>query len=182
MGLRSVKRCLPTERWKGRGPNAFALHFALMPPLNALKAFGAAARSESFTRAAEELIVPQGAVSHQVKALEEAPDVRLFKRERQYPAFAYPVANTFWWCATLSARREMACEKAWTVRRGDSSFEASAIPFAGRGRTPVALLFILSRERGSCIAPAFANYPEGSDAMTTISAKSGNDPDQHVHG
>jgi LysR family glycine cleavage system transcriptional activator len=41
-----------------------------LPPLNALKAFEAAARHESFTRAAEELFVTQGAVSHQVKALE----------------------------------------------------------------------------------------------------------------
>ena len=41
-----------------------------LPPLNALKAFEAAARYESFTRAAEELCVTQGAVSHQVKALE----------------------------------------------------------------------------------------------------------------
>ena len=40
-----------------------------LPPLNALKAFEAAARHESFTRAAEELCVTQGAVSHQVKAL-----------------------------------------------------------------------------------------------------------------
>ena len=42
-----------------------------LPPLNALKAFEAAARHESFTKAAEELCVTQGAVSHQVKALEE---------------------------------------------------------------------------------------------------------------
>ena len=41
-----------------------------LPPLNALKAFEATARSESFTRASEELCVTQGAVSHQVKALE----------------------------------------------------------------------------------------------------------------
>src|SRR5437763_11068667 len=41
-----------------------------LPPLNALKAFEAAARHESFTRAAEELCVTQGAVSHQVKGLE----------------------------------------------------------------------------------------------------------------
>jgi hypothetical protein len=41
-----------------------------LPPLNALKAFEAAARHESFTRAAEELCVTQGAVSHQVKVLE----------------------------------------------------------------------------------------------------------------
>jgi len=41
-----------------------------LPPLNSLKAFEAAARHESFTRAAEELNVTQGAVSQQVKALE----------------------------------------------------------------------------------------------------------------
>src|SRR5665213_3715441 len=54
-----------------------------LPPLNALKAFEAAARSESFTRAAEELNVTQGAVSHQVKALEGILGVKLFNRERQ---------------------------------------------------------------------------------------------------
>lgn len=54
-----------------------------LPPLNALKAFEAAARSESFTRAAEELCVTQSAVSHQVKALEATLGIKLFNRERQ---------------------------------------------------------------------------------------------------
>lgn len=54
-----------------------------LPPLNALKAFEAAARYESFTRAAEELCVTQGAVSHQVKALEAELGLKLFNRERQ---------------------------------------------------------------------------------------------------
>jgi len=54
-----------------------------LPPLNAIKAFEAAARHESFTRAAEELFVTQGAVSHQVKALEEEFGLKLFTRERQ---------------------------------------------------------------------------------------------------
>src|ERR1700741_5584152 len=54
-----------------------------LPPLNALKAFDAAARSDSFTRAAEELNVKQGAVSHQVKALEATLGLKLFNRERQ---------------------------------------------------------------------------------------------------
>ncbi len=54
-----------------------------LPPLNGLKAFEAAARSESFTRAAEELNVTQGAVSHQVKALEKTLGLKLFHRERQ---------------------------------------------------------------------------------------------------
>jgi LysR family transcriptional regulator, glycine cleavage system transcriptional activator len=54
-----------------------------LPQLNALKAFEAAARHVSFTRAAEELCVTQGAVSHQVKALESELGVKLFNRERQ---------------------------------------------------------------------------------------------------
>ncbi len=54
-----------------------------LPPLNGLKAFEAAARSESFTRAAEELNVTQGAISHQVKALEVTLGLKLFHRERQ---------------------------------------------------------------------------------------------------
>jgi LysR family transcriptional regulator, glycine cleavage system transcriptional activator len=54
-----------------------------LPPLNAIKAFEAAARSQSFTRAAEELNVTQGAVSHQVKALEAILGIKLFSRERQ---------------------------------------------------------------------------------------------------
>jgi LysR family glycine cleavage system transcriptional activator len=54
-----------------------------LPSLNALKAFEAAARHESFTRAAEELFVTQGAVSHQVKALEAELGFKLFNRDRQ---------------------------------------------------------------------------------------------------
>jgi LysR family glycine cleavage system transcriptional activator len=54
-----------------------------LPSLNALKAFEAAARHESFTQAARELCVTQGAVSHQVKGLETDLGLRLFQRERQ---------------------------------------------------------------------------------------------------
>src|SRR5689334_19797925 len=54
-----------------------------LPPLNALKAFEAAARSQNFTRAAEELRVTQGAISQQVKALEDTLGLKLFTRERQ---------------------------------------------------------------------------------------------------
>jgi len=53
-----------------------------LPPLNALRAFEAAARHESFTRAAGELHVTPAAVSHQVKTLEEALGIVLFLRER----------------------------------------------------------------------------------------------------
>jgi LysR family transcriptional regulator, glycine cleavage system transcriptional activator len=54
-----------------------------LPPLNAVRAFEAAARHLSFTRAAEELAVTQGAVSHQVKALEAQLGLRLFHRLHQ---------------------------------------------------------------------------------------------------
>jgi LysR family transcriptional regulator, glycine cleavage system transcriptional activator len=50
-----------------------------LPPLNGLKAFEAAARSQSFTRSAEELNVTQGAISHQVKALEDTLGLKLFQ-------------------------------------------------------------------------------------------------------
>jgi len=49
-------------------------------PLNALRAFEAAARHLNFTRAAIELCVSQGAVSHQVAALEERLGTPLFRR------------------------------------------------------------------------------------------------------
>ena len=52
-----------------------------LPSLNALRAFEAAARHESFTKAAEDLNVTQGAVSHQVKALEAEFGLKLFLRE-----------------------------------------------------------------------------------------------------
>jgi LysR family glycine cleavage system transcriptional activator len=51
-----------------------------LPPLNALRAFEAACRHASFTRAAEELFVSQGAVSRQVAALESWLKVQLFVR------------------------------------------------------------------------------------------------------
>ena len=54
-----------------------------LPQLNALRSFEAAARHQSFTRAADELCVTQGAVSHQVKALEAALGLKLFNREHQ---------------------------------------------------------------------------------------------------
>ena len=51
-----------------------------IPPLNALRAFEAAARHLSFKSAAAELCVTPGAVSQQVKSLEEVLGVALFER------------------------------------------------------------------------------------------------------
>jgi LysR family glycine cleavage system transcriptional activator len=51
-----------------------------IPPLNALRAFEAAARTGSFKKAALELHVSQSAISHQIKHLEKVLGVRLFDR------------------------------------------------------------------------------------------------------
>lgn len=52
-----------------------------LPPLNGLRAFAAAGRHLTFRAAAEDLGVTQGAVSQQVRGLEEHLGLRLFLRE-----------------------------------------------------------------------------------------------------
>jgi LysR family transcriptional regulator, glycine cleavage system transcriptional activator len=51
-----------------------------LPPLNSVRAFEAAARHQSFTRAAEELGMTQAAVSYQIKLLEDRIGTPLFIR------------------------------------------------------------------------------------------------------
>jgi LysR family glycine cleavage system transcriptional activator len=51
-----------------------------LPPLNGLKAFEAAARHMSISKAADELHVTPGAVSRQIRALEDVLGARLFRR------------------------------------------------------------------------------------------------------
>ena len=54
--------------------------FYNLPPLTGLAALEAAARHQSFKRAAEELNVTPGAVSHQIRGLEDELGVPLFQR------------------------------------------------------------------------------------------------------
>ncbi|CAI8887369.1 transcriptional regulator GcvA [Methylocaldum szegediense] len=63
-----------------------------LPPLNALRAFEAAARHLSFKKAADELHVTPAAISHQIKALEDHLGVRLFHRGNRTLALT-PVAQ-----------------------------------------------------------------------------------------
>ena len=51
-----------------------------LPSLNALKAFEVAARLESMSQAADELHVTHGAVSRQIRQLEEELGVALFDK------------------------------------------------------------------------------------------------------
>ncbi|MGO1118817.1 LysR family transcriptional regulator [Rhodovibrionaceae bacterium A322] len=55
----------------------------LLPSMSALQAFDAAARTGSFSAAARELNLTQGAVSRQIRTLEEQLAVALFTREKQ---------------------------------------------------------------------------------------------------
>lgn len=68
---------------KGARPIAVDPPRPRLPPLNALRAFEAAARHESFVKAADELGVTPAAVSHQIKALEEWLGCLLFTRHAQ---------------------------------------------------------------------------------------------------
>lgn len=52
-----------------------------LPPLNSIRVFEAAARYNSFSRAAEELHVTNAAVSYQIKQLEEFLNLELFRRD-----------------------------------------------------------------------------------------------------
>jgi LysR family glycine cleavage system transcriptional activator len=54
-----------------------------LPPLNALRVFEAAARHLSFTKAAEELHVTPGAVSQQIKSLEDFIGAPVFRRHKR---------------------------------------------------------------------------------------------------
>src|SRR5471032_631070 len=54
-----------------------------LPPLNALRCFEAAGRLGSFTRAGNELHVTHGAVSRQVRQLEQDLGVLLFDRRNR---------------------------------------------------------------------------------------------------
>lgn len=73
-----------------------------MPPLNPLRAFEVAARHLSFTSAADELCVTQGAVSRSVKALEDYLGQPLFERTghglaltEMSEALAYKLSDAF---------------------------------------------------------------------------------------
>lgn len=66
-----------------------------LPPLGSLRAFEAAARLQSFKRAAEELSVTPTAVSHQIRLLEAQIGVRLFERQTRRVAMTAEAASLY---------------------------------------------------------------------------------------
>lgn len=77
------------------------LEFKKLPPLHALAAFEAVARLQSFARAAEELCVTHGAVSHRIKLLEAHFGVRFFMRRGG--AVTLTTKGTYFLSAVLDA-------------------------------------------------------------------------------
>ena len=86
-----------------------------IPPLNALRAFEAAARHLSFKQAAAELNVTPGAVSQRVKSLEDSLGIRLFDRihnglmlTSEGQAYLTPIRSAF---TNISVATEMITPK-----------------------------------------------------------------------
>ena len=113
-----------------------------LPPLSALRPFEAAARLESFSRAAEELHLTHGAVSRQVRALEEHLHVELFSRHGKRVALT-PEGRAFAE-RIRSALQEIAraCE-ALASRKRDQRLTVSVLPsFASRWLMPRLIRFM----------------------------------------
>jgi LysR family glycine cleavage system transcriptional activator len=107
-----------------------------LPPLNALRAFEAAARHQSFSAAARELNVTHGAVSHQVKALEEWLGMPLF--ERRTRAVSLTDAGSAYLPVIEGAFNQIHGATAGLVRaRGDAPLHVTTTPaFAVRWLAP----------------------------------------------
>src|SRR5450432_1447305 len=107
-----------------------------LPPLSALRPFEAAARLESFSRAAQELHLTHGAVSRQVRALEQHVGAELFSRHGKRVALT-PGGRAF--AARIrNALQEIALAAgALASRRHDPRLTLSVLPsFASRWLMP----------------------------------------------
>lgn len=109
-----------------------------IPPLETLLCFDAAARHESYTRAAQELSLTQSAVSRRIQALEEFLGVALFRRTRH--GVALTASGTIY--ARQMAQRLAAMERdtldamTWQGAGGGSITLAAVPTFATRWLLP----------------------------------------------
>ena len=112
-----------------------------LPPLSSLRPFEAAARLESFSRAAEELHLTHGAVSHQVRALEEHLGVPLFARHGKRVALT-AAGRAF--AETVRSALDAIAAGAEALRsRRDDRLTVSVLPsFASRWLMPRLIRFM----------------------------------------
>lgn len=107
-----------------------------LPPLQTLRAFEAAGRRLSMTLAAEELHLTHGAVSRQIKALEDHLGVRLFYRMTR--RIELTEAGLSFFGAVTRLLAELAREAAVLRRRNDDTrlIVNSGVSFASKWLTP----------------------------------------------
>ncbi len=113
------------------------------PPLAALRPFEAAARLESFSKAADELHLTHGAVSHQVRALEEHLGAPLFHRHGKRVTLT-PAGRAFAERVRAAlAEIVFAADVAASGGRRDNSLTISVLPsFASRWLMPRLIRFM----------------------------------------
>jgi LysR family transcriptional regulator, glycine cleavage system transcriptional activator len=102
-----------------------------LPATGALQAFESAAFHLSFTRAAEELHVTQGAISRQIQALEQHLGVDLFVRERQRIRLSPAGEHYLQHVRSAFDRLEAAALELRTLRRGGGVLQLAILPTYG---------------------------------------------------
>jgi LysR family transcriptional regulator, glycine cleavage system transcriptional activator len=114
-----------------------------LPPLSALRPFEAAARLESFSRAAEELHITHGAVSHQVRALEEFLGTPLFARHGKRVSLSPPGRVFAERIRGALGEIAAAAESVRPARSRDNRITVSVLPsFASRWLMPRLIRFM----------------------------------------
>ena len=146
-----------------------------LPPLSALRPFEAAARLESFSRAAEELHLTHGAVSHQVRALEEHLGVPLFARHGKRVALT-PAGRAF--AERVRGALDDLAAAAGSLRaRRDDRLNISVLPsFASRWLMPRLIRFMDANpkmEVNVIASTALANF---RDDEVDVAIRFGNGP------
>jgi len=113
-----------------------------LPPLSALRPFEAAARLESFSRAAQELNLTHGAVSRQVRALEDHVGVELFSRHGKRVALN-PDGRAFAERIRNALQEISQAAYALASRKRDPRLTVSVLPsFASRWLMPRLIRFM----------------------------------------
>ncbi len=98
----------------------------VLPPLPAIRAFEAAARLGSFTRAADELHMTQAAVSYQIKQLEQRLGLGLFHRQPRQVVLT-PAGQRLA-PAVLDAFKQLRTAFAQAIERVETELAITALP------------------------------------------------------
>jgi len=126
------------------------------PPLNALKAFEAAARTGSYTQASKELFVTSGAISQQVANLEKILGVKLFSRKGSKLSLTQVGKKYQLRLTEAFDKLEMATTELFTSQRREHILNVGVLPMFS----------------AKILVPALSNYlkdnPEFKIQLTTL--------------